>query len=44
MTGSNVISLGKAIQELNPNANAKSESKKANKQANQDMSAVESES
>jgi len=44
MTGSNGISLGKAIQELSPNANAKSESKKAGKQANQDMRAAESES
>jgi hypothetical protein len=44
MTGSNAVSLGKAIQELNPNANAKSESKKAGKQANQDMSAAESQS
>jgi hypothetical protein len=44
MTGTNAVSLGKAIQELNPNANAKSESKKANKQANQDMNAAESES
>jgi hypothetical protein len=42
MTGSNAISLGKAIQGLNPNANAKSESKKAGKQADQDMRAAES--
>jgi hypothetical protein len=32
------------IQELSPNANTKSESKKANKQANQDMRAAESQS
>jgi hypothetical protein len=44
MTGSNAVSLVKAIQELSPNANAKSESKKAGKQANQDMSAAESQS
>jgi hypothetical protein len=44
MTGSNPVSLGKAIQELSPNANAKSESKKASKQANQDISAAEPQS
>jgi len=44
MTGTNAVSLGKAIQELSPNANAKAEGKKANKQANQDMNAAESES
>lgn len=43
-TGTNAVSLGKAIQELSPNANAKAEGKKANKQANQDMRAAESES
>ena len=37
MTGSSPESLGKAIQDLKPSANAKSESKKANKQAEQDM-------
>jgi hypothetical protein len=36
-TGTGGISLGKAIEELVPSANAKSESKKANKQAQQDM-------
>ncbi len=44
MTGTNTVSLDKGIQELSPNANGKAESKKANKQANQDMSAAESES
>ena len=44
MTGSGAVSLGKAIRELNPNANAKSESKKANKQANQEIDALESQS
>lgn len=44
MTGSNAASLGKTIQELSPNANAKSESKKASKQANQDISAAEPQS
>lgn len=37
MTGSNPVSLGKAIQELKPSANSKSETKKANKQAEQDI-------
>jgi len=36
-TGSGAVSLGKAIGELAPSANAKSESKKANKQAEDDM-------
>lgn len=36
MTGPNAISLGKAIQELKPTANAKSEAKKAMQQAHQD--------
>jgi len=31
------MSLGKAIEQLSPNANAKSETKKANKQAADDM-------
>jgi hypothetical protein len=44
MTGGNGVSLGKAIQELSPNANPKSEGKKASKQANQDISAAESQS
>ncbi len=44
MTGSNSVSLGKAIQQLDPNADAKKESKKATKQANQDISAAESQS
>ncbi len=37
MTGSSPESLGKAIQDLKPSANAKTESKKANKQAQQDI-------
>ena len=45
MTGSNSVSLGKAIEQLGgPSVNAKSEAKKANKQANQDFSSVESAS
>ena len=44
MTAGNGVSLGKAIQELSPNANAKSEGKKAGKQANQDISSSESQS
>jgi hypothetical protein len=44
MTGSNAVSLGKAIQEFSPNANAKTESKKGSKQADQDIRASESES
>src|SRR6266568_3538041 len=42
MTGSGSESLGKAIEGLGgPNVNAKSEAKKANKQANEDLSAVD---
>jgi hypothetical protein len=42
MTGSNQENLGKAIQDIGgPNVNAKSEAKKANKQAQQDLNAVE---
>ena len=37
VTGTGSMSLGKAIEQLSPNANAKSESKKANKQADDDM-------
>ena len=37
MTGTGGVSLGKAIEELEPSANAKAESKRANKQAKQDM-------
>ncbi len=36
-TGSESVSLGKAIKELAPDADAKSEEKKANKQASDDM-------
>lgn len=37
MTGSNAVSLGKAIQELKPDANAKDEARKANQQADSDV-------
>ena len=37
LTATPPMSLGKAIQQLSPNANAKSEAKKANKQAADDM-------
>jgi hypothetical protein len=37
MTGSGAMSLGKAIQALAPNANAKDEEKKAKKQASDDL-------
>jgi hypothetical protein len=37
MTGSNPESLGKSIHELKPDANAKTETKKAEKQAKSDM-------
>jgi hypothetical protein len=37
MTGSGAVSLGKAIQGLAPDADAKAEAKKANKQASDDM-------
>src|SRR5438128_8405230 len=37
VTGTGSMSLGKAIEELSPNASAKSETKKANKQAADDM-------
>jgi hypothetical protein len=45
MSGSNSESLGKAIQDLGgPNVNAKSEAKKATKQASQDLNAAQSAS
>jgi hypothetical protein len=37
ITGTGAVSLGKAIETLAPSANAKSETKKANKQASDDM-------
>lgn len=37
MTGTGSMNLGKAIQNLSPDANAKAEAKKANKQASEDM-------
>jgi hypothetical protein len=36
-TGTGAVSLGKAIEQLAPGVNAKSESKKAHKQAEEDM-------
>lgn len=39
MTGTKSVSLGKAIEQLNPQVNAASEIKKAKKQANQDIQA-----
>ena len=42
MTGSNAVSLGKAIQELKPEANAKNEAKKATTQADNDVRNVTS--
>jgi hypothetical protein len=43
MTGPK-LNLGKAIQQLDPQANPKAESKKANKQAKQDLKAANSNS
>ncbi len=37
MTGPNAVSLGKAIQELDPKADAKAEAKKGKKQADDDL-------
>ncbi len=37
MTGPNAVSLGKAIQELKPSADPKSETKKATTEANEDV-------
>jgi len=37
VTGSGAVSLGKAIEQLSPQANAKAEAKKANKQASDDL-------
>ncbi len=39
ITGPGSVSLGKAIHELNPDADAKAETKKANKQAAEDLKA-----
>ena len=44
MTGPPAESLGKAIEQLKPTANAKAETKKANKQADQDMDDSETKS
>jgi hypothetical protein len=37
VTGSDAVSLGKAIEQLAPHADAKAETKKANKQASDDL-------
>jgi hypothetical protein len=37
VTGTGAVSLGKAIEQLSPQANAKAEAKKANKQASDDL-------
>jgi hypothetical protein len=42
MTGTGAMSLGKAIEALEPSANAKAETKKANKQAQDDMNETSS--
>lgn len=42
MTGPNAVSLEKAIQELRPAANAKSEAKKASQESDQDLKDTES--
>lgn len=44
VTGTGAVSLGKAIQSFAPTANAKSEVKKANQQASDDMKESESNS
>ncbi len=44
VTGSGAMSLGKAIEALEPTANSKAEVKKANKQASDDMREAESNS
>lgn len=44
VTGTGAMSLGKAIEALEPSANAKSEVKKANKQATDDMKEAETNS
>ncbi|MBZ5661728.1 MAG: hypothetical protein LAO08_15100 [Acidobacteriia bacterium] len=42
MTGPNAVSLGKAIQALKPDADAKAEAKKAAKQSNEEMQETQS--
>ncbi|MDP9340206.1 MAG: hypothetical protein M3P45_15200 [Acidobacteriota bacterium] len=42
MTGSGAVSLGKAIKDIAPDANAKAEAKKANKQASHDLNETSS--
>jgi hypothetical protein len=44
VTGTGAVSLGKAIESFEPSANAKSEVKKANKQASDDMKEAETNS
>ena len=41
MTGTGAVNLGKAIQALAPNADAKAEAKKANHEASEDMKGAE---
>jgi len=43
MTGANPVSLGKAIQELKPESNAKEETRRANKEAKEDLSESETD-
>lgn len=42
LTGTGAVSLGKAIKQLAPNADAKSEAKKANKQASDELNETSS--
>ncbi len=42
MTGAKPVSVGKAIQELKPEANAKEETKRANRQAKEELSESDS--
>lgn len=44
VTGTGAVSLGKAIKSFDPSANSKSEAKKANKQADDDMKEAETNS
>ena len=44
ITGTGAVSLGKAIESFEPSANSKSEVKKANKQASDDMKEAETNS
>lgn len=44
VSGKGAVKLGKAIQQLDPNVKAKSESEKATKQAKQDLKTAQSQS